>query len=103
MTLCNRRSSSGWQDEEGLLSDHHDLFLAAVEEPELVDHELDNVLQMRPHGLEFAEVSKLVLEQGWPPTYRKVLAVHAVHLGLLRHPGGRDDDLDDGSFDEYFN
>ena len=43
------------------------------------------------------------LQEGGPPADRKVLAVHAVHLGLLRHPGGRDDDLDNGSFDEYSN
>ena len=43
------------------------------------------------------------LQEGGPPADSKVLAVHAVHLGLLRHPGGRDDDLDDGSFDEYSN
>ena len=43
------------------------------------------------------------LQEGGPPADSKVLAVHAVHLGLLRHPGGRDDDLDDGGFNEYFN
>ena len=69
-----------------LVLDHHDLLLAAEEEPELVDHHLDDVFQVRPHGLELAEVAELVLKQGGPPADGQVLAVHAIVLAHLSHP-----------------
>ncbi len=40
---------------------HHDLFLSAEEEPELVDHHLNDVLEVRPHGFEFPQIAELVL------------------------------------------
>jgi hypothetical protein len=69
------------------LSDHHDIFLTTEKEPELVDHGLHNVLEVRPHGLEFAQIAKLVLQQGWPPADGKVLAVHAIVLAELGYSG----------------
>ena len=38
---------------------------------------------MGPHGLELAEITELVLQQGGPPADGQVLAVHAVVLALL--------------------
>ena len=47
--------------------DHHNLFLSAEEEPELVNHHLYDVLQVRTHSLKFSEVTELVLKQSGPP------------------------------------
>ena len=65
------------------LLDHHDLLLATIEEPELVNHHLDDVFEVRPHGLEFAEVAELVLKQGRPPADGQVFAVHTIVLAHL--------------------
>ena len=70
-----------------LHSHHHNLLLSTEEESELINHGLHNVLQMRPHGLELAEITELVLQQGGPPTDGQVLAVHAVVLALLSNSG----------------
>lgn len=65
--------------------DHHDLFLSAKEEPVLIDHGLDDVLQVGSHGLKLAEVTELVLEEGRPPANGQILAVHAVILTELSY------------------
>lgn len=65
-------------------SDHDDDVLVAEEERVLVDHRLDDVLEVRPHRLEPAEIVELDRQECGPPADRQVLAVHAVQLAVLR-------------------
>lgn len=68
-----------------LISDHNECLLTAEQERILIDHCLHNVFQVGTHRFEAQHVGELDGEESWPPADRKVLAVHAVELGILRH------------------
>ena len=61
----------------------------AKEEGKLVYHRLHDLLEVRPHGLELAEVTEFVPQKGRPPTNGKIFAVHAVVLAPLGHSESR--------------
>jgi len=58
--------------------DHDKGVLAAEQIRELVDHGLDNVLQIRTQLLEVAHVGEVDGNECGPPADGQVLAVHAV-------------------------
>ena len=64
-------------------SHHHDLLQPTEEEPVLVYEGLHHLLQVRSHRLELVQVSKLILEQCWPPADGQVLTVHTIDLTPL--------------------
>lgn len=59
-------------------SNHHEGLLAAKKKRELVDHRLDDVLQVGAHGFEPHHVGELDGQQRGPPADRQIFAVHAV-------------------------
>lgn len=73
-----------------LLSDHHKGLFAAKQKRKLVNHRLDNVLQIRSQLLKVTHVGELDGDQSGPPANRQILTVHAVQLGILRHPAIKD-------------
>ena len=65
-----------------------DFVPAVEEEAELLDerlHDVDGVARVLPHLLVRLDIEP---HHRRPPAPRQVLAVHAVHLRMLRHPAG---------------
>lgn len=73
---------------EDLGLDHDESVLAAEQIRELVNHCLDNVLQIRTQLLEVAHVGEVDGNECGPPADGQVLAVHAVQLRVVRDAVG---------------
>jgi hypothetical protein len=64
-----------------VMSDHYHVLLPTEEKWELVNHCLDQVLEMWTHLLETKHVYETKWKKGWPPTDCKVLRVHCIDTG----------------------